>query len=46
MRDVRAAALQFECRDGDKDANFETLERLAGTPPAAGPRSSSLPSAA
>jgi predicted amidohydrolase len=28
MRDVRAAAVQFECRDGDKDANFETLERL------------------
>jgi predicted amidohydrolase len=30
MRNVRAAALQFECRDCDKQANFETLERLAG----------------
>jgi predicted amidohydrolase len=28
MRDVRAAAAQFECVQADKEANFERLERL------------------
>jgi predicted amidohydrolase len=29
MRDVRAAAVQFECADGNKEANFAKLERFA-----------------